>query len=966
MRSRATAFVLRWQNETDERRASQSFWNDFFHIFDIDRRRVAVFEHLSSRYTTGGRGFMDVFWPGYMAGEQKSRGADLTRAMDQALDYLPSIPAEHLPSLVVVSDFARFKVRNQLTGDETDFPIEDLSTNLRLFSPLLDVEQTRRYESEEEVNLAATELLALLHDSLKESGYGGHDLRVLLVRLVFVMFADDSQVWEPGLFYDYLMLHTSVDGSDLGPALIHLFQVLDTPKDRRSPNLDDDLARFEYINGSLFGEPIRIPDCTRGMRNRLVKACRFDWSAISPAIFGSLFQNVMDDAERRNIGAHYTTEQNILRTINPLFMDGLRREMEAARSLPALRQFHNRLAALRFFDPACGCGNFLIIAYREVRRLELEVLRRIRAAEVEQTGSNLRSRSDLQRRPRPGVARGARRSGGAEGMVEGQTGIDISVESRVQVGQFYGIEIEEFPAKIAETAMYLIDHLENLALSAEFGEYYARFPITDTAHIVNDNALRHDWGRVLPAAECDYLFGNPPFHGMAWMNEDQQEDNRRTFSEIATVAVARSGRLDYVACWYAKALDYMHDRPTKAAFVSTNSITQGEQARSLGPALRDAGYQIDFAHRTFKWTSEARGRAQVHVVIIGFSYGRTPDRKILFDYPTVSADEPVTSTPTHINWYLADGPDVFPERRNSTWLPGLPSAVQGSKPWDDGGLIVEPKDIDEVRADPVAARYLRPYRQSTEFLYALDRWCLWLVDATPEDLAASAVLRQRLSIVRDARQRTRTVAVQAQAATPYLFSQIRQPNVRYLALPEVSSENRRFIPSAYLEPEVIAGNKLITISGADDWLFGLLHSSMWMAWVRTISGRMKSDISLAPALAYYAFPFPDRDRAGDRIEAGARALQEARLNHDGSSLATLYNPLAMPADLVRAHQDLDRAVDAAYGHTRYIGDAARLHALFERYVRLTNADALPGVAETPAPRRRRASSVVGQHDVDAR
>jgi hypothetical protein len=322
MRNRATRFAARWRDERRERAEKDSFWNEFFAIFDIDRRRVAVFEHLASRHSTGGRGFMDVFWPGYMAGEHKSRGEDLTKAMDQALDYLPSIPPEHLPRLVVVSDFARFRVRNQLNGEEIEFPLQDLPARLRAFAPMLDAE-VQQYETEEDVNLKATELLALLHDSLRASGYDGHPLRVLLVRLVFVLFADDTQVWEPGLFYDYLLLKTSVDGHDLGPELIHLFQVLDTPKDRRSANLDDDLKRFEYVNGGLFAETIPIPACTRGMRERLLRAARFDWSKISPAIFGSLFQNVMEDAERRNIGAHYTTEQNILRTINPLFMDAL-------------------------------------------------------------------------------------------------------------------------------------------------------------------------------------------------------------------------------------------------------------------------------------------------------------------------------------------------------------------------------------------------------------------------------------------------------------------------------------------------------------------------------------------------------------------------------------------------------------------------------------------------------------------
>jgi len=733
-----------------------------------------------------------------------------------------------------------------------------------------------------------------------------------------VLFADDSQVWEPGLFYDWLMLHTSVDGSDLGPALIHLFQVLDTPKDRRSRNLDDDLQRFEYINGSLFAESIRIPDCTRGMRNRLLKACRFDWSAISPAIFGSLFQNVMDDEERRDLGAHYTTEQNILRTINPLFMDSLRADLEACTSLPALQRLHDRLASLTFFDPACGCGNFLVIAYREVRRLELELLRRIR---------------ERQRNV-------------------GQLGIDVGIESKVRVGQFYGIEIEEFPARIAETAMYLIDHLENLALSAKFGQYYARFPITDTAHVHNANALRLDWSDVLPAEECSYLFGNPPFHGMAWMNAEQQEDNRRVFTQ-ATVTVSRSGRLDYVACWYAKALDYLKNRGTKAAFVSTNSITQGEQARSLGPALRDAGYQVDFAHRTFKWTSEARGRAQVSVVIIGFSHGRTPQRKTLFDYPTATASEPVVTTPQRVNWYLAEGPDVFPDKRYAPLLDGLPVGTKGSQPTDGGHLIVGPEQLADVKADPIAAKYLRRFMQATEFLYDEPRWCLWLVDVDPRDLATSVVLRTRLAAVREVRLRSATASVREQAATPALFTQVRQPSAAYLALPEVSSENRKYLPAAFLDADVIAGNKLITFPGADLWLFGLLQSSMWMAWVGTVAGRLESRISIAPGLAYYAFPFPDRsDRTDAAVERAAQGVLDAREAHDGTSLAVLYDPLAMPAELVRAHQALDRAVDAAYGRARYIGDAARLHALFERYARLTTADMLPGVGPTVARRRR--------------
>ncbi|SFF35027.1 Type II restriction/modification system, DNA methylase subunit YeeA [Blastococcus tunisiensis] len=919
MRGAATRFATEWRDETRERAEKDSFWNEWFGIFGIDRRRVAVFEHLSTRHSTGGRGFMDVFWPGYVAAEHKSRGSDLTAAMEQALDYLPAIPAEHLPRLVVVSDFARFRVRNQLNGEEVEFSLEDLPARLRTFAPMLDAEMTQ-YETEEDVNLKATELLALLHDALRESGYEGHALRVLLVRLVFILFADDTQVWETGHFYDYLLLKTAVDGHDLGPALVHLFQVLDTPKERRSTNLDDDLARFEYINGGLFAETLPIPACTRTMRERLLQAARFDWSKISPAIFGSLFQNVMEPAERRNLGAHYTTEQNILRTIEPLFLNDLRAELDAATTLPALRRFRDKLAELTWFDPAAGCGNFLVIAYREVRRLELDCLKQIRGRERGSTA---------------------------------ELTIDVQIESKVRVGQFYGIEIEEFPARIAETAIYLVDHLANLELSAAFGQYYARFPIRDSAHITIGNALRVDWNDVLPARQATYLFGNPPFHGMSWMTAEQQEDNRLVFTE-APVTVGRSGRLDYVACWYAKAIGYMQGTSVRAAFVSTNSITQGEQARSLGPALRDAGFDLLFAHRTFEWTSEARGKAHVHVVIIGFAYGQQPGRKLLVDYPTAKTSEGEVSTPPHLNWYLADGVNVFPAQRRQPLLAGLPPAVQGNKPWDGGGLIVEPEAIDEVRADPLAAKYLRPYRQATEFLWDEPRWCLWLVDADPGDLRASRVLRERLQVVRQARLDTKTVAVQQQAATPALFNQIRQPSSRYLALPEVSSERRPYVPAGFLEADIIAGNKLITIEGADLWVFGVLQSRMWMAWVGTIAGRMKSDISLAPGLVYNAFPFPDHDggRRDAAVMEAAQGVLDARAVHPESSLGVLYDPLAMPSGLVRAHQQLDRAVDTAYGRARYVGDAARLHALFERYAKLTNADSLPGVG-IAVPRRRR-------------
>jgi hypothetical protein len=913
MRERSTRFVLRWQNETRERAWSQTFWGEFFHIFDIDARRVAVFEHLSTRHSTGGHGFMDVFWPRYMAGEQKSRGADLDVAMEQALDYLPSIPAEHLPTLVVVCDFGRFRVRNQVTGETIDFPIEDLPRELRVFSPLLDREETRRYETEEEVNLRATELLALLHDSLKESGYGGHDLRVLLTRLVFILFADDSQVWETGLFFDYLMLRTSVDGSDLGPALVHLFQVLDTPKDRRSRNLDDDLARFEYINGALFSESIRIPDCTRGMRSRLLKACQFDWSAISPAIFGSLFQNVMEDSERRALGAHYTTEQNILRTIDPLFMDALRADLEAATTLPALRRFRDRLPTLRFFDPACGCGNFLIIAYREVRRLELDCLRRIRKEEARQ-GARGTSRYR-------GPERGQRLAG------EGQLGIDVAIESKVHVGQFYGIEVEEFPARIAETAMHLIDHLENLALSAEFGEYYARFPIADTAHITIDNALRVDWDTVLPPDRCDYLFGNPPFVGKQHRDGKQKADMDLVFG-----GAPGSGVLDYVSAWYRKAADYAHTHDTRVAFVSTNSVVQGEQVAVLWPDLLSRGVQIDFAHRTFNWTSETSGRAHVHVVIIGFSDGGKRSRKLLFDHLTLDGAVTEELIVANINPYLVDAPSVVAVKRK-TPLADVPVCRFGNMPNDKQFLILEPEEKDAVLAeDPVASKYLRELIGAEEMINGKHRYCLWLVGAAPADIRNSRVLKERVAAVRAYREQSTRSATQALAATPALFGEIRQPKTRYLCLPRHTSMNRQYIPLAFYGADDIAHDSTLTVEGATAYHFGLLSSQMFMTWVRTVAGRLKSDFRLSAELVYNTFPWPDA--SADKVnlvESLADAVLSTRAAYPAANLADLYDPSSMPADLAKAHAHLDKAVVALYGRRTIPTELARQSVLFDRY-----------------------------------
>ena len=912
MRERAYAFVREWKDETSEKAEAQSFWTEWFDIFGLRRRGTIAFEQAAKRDSTGGQGWLDAFWPKHLAIEHKSAGKSLEDAVGQACDYLGSVEPSQWPRYVMSSDFRSFLVLDLETTERTAFPIAELPQRLELFGWIAGYER-RSFAEEDEVNVHAAELMGRLYDLLDASGYGGHDLRVLLVRLVFIMFADDTSVWEKNRFTDYLLDRTAEDGSDVGPRLSLLFQVLDSPRTRRQTSLDEDLARFPHINGDLFAETIRMPSFDRAMRARLVEASQFDWSSISPAVFGSMFQSVMDAEQRRNLGAHYTREQNILKVIEPLFLDELRARLDSAASVQALRRLRDDLSRLTFFDPACGCGNFLIVAYRELRRLELDLLRKLRQLEG----------------------------------VDTQLTTDLDKHRSIAVDQFYGIDVEEFPVRIAQVAMYLVDHLANLELDEEFGMWFPSFPITESAHIELGNALRMDWRELLPPEACSYLFGNPPFHGMAFMTTDQQEDNHLVFAGLDAKGL-RSGRLDYVACWYAKAVDYLAVSDARAAFVSTNSLTQGEQARTMGPFLERHGFEIDFAHRTFPWTSEARGKAHVHVVIIGFSKSGPGKTKMLYEYPDATG-EPLGRLTEHINFYL-EGHATTPAKRYAPFLEGLPTATQGNKPWDGGHLIVEVADYDEVAADPIAAKYLRPFRQATEMLHDRPRWCLWLADAPSSDLRASPLIKARLTGVAESRRASKTLSVQKQAKAPALFTQVRQPSTRYLALPEVSSKNRDYIPGRYYDPDVIAGNKLILWPAAPLWLFGYLQSAAFMAWVGAFAGRMKSDFSISPSTVYFTFPFV-MPRAGAlaRVEEAARAVLNAREAHPGESLADLYDPLAMPSDLRKAHDRLDAVIDGLY-RLKKPTSAERLTRLCAEYAALATPLEAASRRKRPRPR----------------
>ena len=905
----AARFAADWADARYEKGETQSFYNDFFAVFGVKRRQVATFEEPVKKLGDK-QGFIDLFWRGVLLVEQKSAGRSLTPAKQQALDYFPGLKPEELPRYILLSNFQTFELHNLEAEEEADrvlaFPLAALPDHVQKFGFILGVER-RAFRDQDPVNIAVAEKMGELHDALEASGYRGHDLERFLVRLLFCLFADNTGIFEPrDIFLDLLERRSLPDGRDLGALIAQLFQTLDTPADERPATLDPDLAQFPYINGSLFEGALRIPSLDAVMRTLLIEACTFDWGKVSPAIFGSLFQSVMDRTERRKKGAHYTTEANILKVIGPLFLDELTAELErvAARRTgraAALTAFQDKLASLKVLDPACGCGNFLIIAYRELRTLEMRVLHALNDG--------------------------------------GQLELDVELLSRVEVDQFYGIELEEFPARIAEVAMWMMDHIMNVQLSLAFGRAYARIPLRQAATIWGEvDALEVDWNDLLPAAECFAVLGNPPFVGHQWRNPAQRKGMQLVWGKGG-----QFNRLDYVTCWFKKAVDYAGDtKHLKVGFVATNSICQGEQAGILWPYLFSKGVSIFFAHRTFAWNSEARGQAAVHCVIIGMAFDK-PAEATIFDYKTVTSD-PTVARVRQINAYLVEGALVTIPAR-TTPPPGLPAMFKGSQPTDGarlkkpgGGyilrsnLILEKEDRDElIRSCPEAEAWLRPYVGGDELVSGEWRWCLWLKDVSPTALRSCKPVMERLARVRAGRLQSPTESVQRFADSPALFTQDRQPEQPYIGVPEVSSENRKYIPIALLQPEVIASNKLQIIPLGTLFHFGLLTSAMHMAWVSTVVGRLESRFSYSPTV-YNTFPWPDATPVErERVEGLAQGVLDARATWPDATLADLYDPDAMPADLRRAHRALDAAVDRLYRREPFTGDRDRVEHLFGRY-----------------------------------
>ena len=959
IKTRAAQFSVKYAKTHNERAEAQSFWNDFFDVFGIERRRVAAYEAKVAKLNKKSSGFADLFWPGVLLVEHKSAGESLEIAHEQALDYFVNLKEGEHPRYIVACDFQHFWLKDLDEGVEQRFTLKQLSANVSLFG-FLRGQQTSRVSAQDPVNDRAVKQLSRLHDALRRDGYAGHWLQLLLVRLLFCLFADRTGLFEPaGKFADLIENGSRADGSDLGPMLRQLFDELDTEFEKRQKSVPGWLKDYPYVNGRLFEEKIRTPSFNGVMRDLLLDCCNTDWSKISPAIFGSMFQRVIDlegvddDKDlRRELGAHYTSEENILKLIEPLFLDELRTEFEIARhSQNKLFEFQKKLRSLHFLDPACGCGNFLVITYRELRKLELDVLN----AAVKAFGTHIAN-------PFKAIT--------------------------VNVDQFSGIEIEEFPARVAQVAMWLTDHQMNLEAGRLLDSWLPRLPLEKSANIRVGNALSLDWAEFCPPMNLHFILGNPPFIGKQHQTPQQKEDLERV---LATTTVRSGGVLDYVAAWYIKAAQYLsgesaakanqrksefvtaafsraeqanlleepkpapyrktaadifelaeaQDRTARerirVAFVSTNSICQGEQVGVLWEWMLREGMRIEFAHRTFRWSNDAPGQAAVHCVIIGFGLAARVDKlktRRLFDYPEVEG-APVEGKAKNINPYLVDAPNVVLANRREP-ICDAPPIVFGSMPNDGGHLLMDDDGKTELlNVEPEAMRWIKPFLGAEEFINRIPRWCLWLEHCPPEILAKLPAVKKRVALVKAHRLASNREATKRLAATPQLFGENRQPANHYLLIPSVSSERRPFIPIGFMPAHTIASNLTLVVPDATRYHFGVLSSTMHNAWVRYTCGRLESRYRYSAGIVYNNYPWPESLTAKQRksIEDAAQSVLDARAAHPAASLAMLYDPdtMSAAADLVKAHQKLDAAVDAAYGWRGRHSDAERVTLLFERY-----------------------------------
>ena len=947
IRDRAITFSHEWADATSERAESQTFWNEFFEVFGIRRRSVAAFEepvrNLKGKYSR-----IDLFWPGKVLVEHKSSGENLDHAQSQAFRYIRDLTREgrdeEVPRYVIVSDFTRFALHDlepegqgelplfdQWRVRTHEFELSDLHHQVRAFA-FLNGEKSFRLDPEDPANEKAYQIMADLHDTLERGGFIGHELERFLVRVLFCLFAEDTGIFEPAAFQNLLAQRTREDGSDLGAQLNRLFEVLNTQEDKRQKTLDEDLAVLPYVNGALFAERLGFADFNRDMRNALMACCRFQWARISPAVFGSLFQGILDDKERRQQGAHYTSERDIMKVVRSLFLDKLRAEFDilkadrSTRQKSRLEEFHSKLRRLNFLDPACGCGNFLVLTYRELRRLELDLLREIHGV---------------------------------------QQFTDVENAIKVDVDQFYGIELYEWPVRIAEMALWLMDHQMNVEVAEAFGQSFRRLPLKNTPHILRDNALQLDWNVALPKEQCSYILGNPPFVGAKYQNPDQRAE-----MDLVAHDISNSGLLDYVTGWYFKAAKYIQGTRIVVGFVSTNSVTQGEQVGVLwNPLFQQYGIKIHYGHRTFSWVSEARGKAHVHVVIIGFGTFDASSKRI-YDYGD-SADSVTVVEAKNISPYLVEGRDIAIVNRSKP-LCCVPEIGIGNKPIDGGFYLFTPDEkIEFVRMEPGADKLFRKWVGSEEYINGEQRWCLWLGDCSPEELRNLPEVLKRIDMVAkyrrgeipaknkpdDEKHKTRNEQTKKLAQTPTRFHVENMPRSTFLLIPEVSSERRKYIPIGFMTPDVLCSNLVKLVPDATIFHFGVLSSTIHMAWVRQVSGRLESRYRYSNKLVYNNFPWPAEVEQSRQlaVETAAQSVLDARAQYlppkGTSTLADLYDPLSMPSSLSQAHTGLDHAVDRCYRPESFGSDRERVEHLFSLYERLIS----PLLPATPRSRTQRRS-----------
>ena len=909
--SAAAEFAERWKGRGYERGESQPFWIDLLsNVFGIETPSDGFITFEDHRMVDASN-FIDGRIPSTkVLIEQKSLGKDLRKGIlqsdgsllnpfQQARRYVVSLPVSEHPRWIVTCNFSEFLVYDmeQPNGEPEQILLENLGKEYYRLHFLVDA-KSDHLSKEMEVSMQAGEIVGRIYEALLKQ-YDDNSpealrwLNILCVRLVFCLYAEDAGVFSRDQFHDFLVIY---EAKDLRRALRDLFEVLNTPLEKRSKYLQEELAAFPYTNGGLFEEEIEIPQFTEELKQTLLQnaSLDFDWSEISPTIFGAVFESTLNPETRRSGGMHYTSIENIHKVIDPLFLNDLRHELDEILEEKVEKQrnqkldaYQDKLASLTFLDPACGSGNFLTETYLSLRRLENEAIRE--------------------------------RYHGQMMMGEFLNPVKVSIQ------QFYGIEINDFAVTVATTALW-ISEAQMLSETERIMHQMIDFlPLKSYSNIIEGNALRIDWESVVPKEKLNYIIGNPPFVGYAYQTKEQKDD-------LKDLMKGFGNNIDYVAGWYYKASQLIKNTNTRCALVSTNSITQGEQVAAIWkPMFEKFGIHFDFAYRTFRWDSEASLKAHVHCVIIGFSSSECKGDKIIYlnDNQSVSA--------SNINGYLLNAPTVFIEK-NSKPLCDVPPMIRGSSPIDDGNLLltIEEKE-DYLLKEPHGEKFLRPFMMGKDFIDRKPRWCFWLVSANPSELKGCPILMKRIEAVRDFRLKSSKAATVQSAATPTLFGEMRPCDTDYVAIPKVTSENRRYVPIEYLKSDIIAGDKLFQMPYASLYHFGVLTSNVHMAWMRAVCGRLEMRYSYSNTIVYNNFPWPNpTDEQKQRIEQAAKAILDARTLYPDSSLADLYDELTKPVELRRAHQENDRAVMAAYGfNVKTMTESQCVGELFKLYKQLT-------------------------------